>query len=188
MGYWLKMPKFCNSSKKLHMQGYKVGHSASLPTHVAMKYGGSNMADNHKSEAFWNFSHKLWAIYRRCQNSVTAVWNYICMATYWAILPIWAAMLQWKMADPTWPTWRLCCILAMFGARLAATTTQPILNHQFLFMCMSILWFHWQMSGNFLLWEVTWAQKLFFPLILVFVNCHSDIKMAISLEWHIIRF
>ena len=122
--------------------------------------------------------------YRRCQ-TVTAVWSYICRATYWAILPIWAAMLQWKMADPTWPTWWLGCILATFGgARLAATATQPILKHQFLFMCMSILWFHWQISGNFLLWEVIWAQKVFFPLILVFVNCHSDIKMAISLEWH----
>ena len=27
------------------MQGYMVGHSTDLPTHVAMKYGGSNMAD-----------------------------------------------------------------------------------------------------------------------------------------------
>ena len=168
------------------MQGYKVGHSAGLSIHVAMKYGGSNMADNRKSGTFWNFNHKLWAIYRSCQNSVTAVWNYICKATYWAILPIWAAMLQWKMADPTRPTWRLGCILAMFGgAPLAATTTQLTLNHQFLFMCMPILWFHWQMPGNILLWEVISAQKVFFPRTLVFVNCHSDIKMAISSERHI---
>ena len=47
MGYWLKLPKFCNCSETLHMQGYKVGHSSGLPTRVAMKYGGSNMADNH---------------------------------------------------------------------------------------------------------------------------------------------
>ena len=73
MGYWLKLPKFCNSSKTLRMQGYKMVHSAGLPIHVAMKYGGSNMADNHKSGAFWNFNHKLCAVYRRCQNSVTAV-------------------------------------------------------------------------------------------------------------------
>ena len=73
MGYWLKLPKFCNCSETLLMQGYKVGHSAGLITHVTMKYGGSNMADNHKSRAFRNFNQKLWAIYRRCQNSVTAV-------------------------------------------------------------------------------------------------------------------
>ena len=52
MGYWLKLPKYCNCSKTLHMQGYKVVYSAGLATHVAMKYGGSNMADNHKSGAF----------------------------------------------------------------------------------------------------------------------------------------
>ena len=34
------------------MQGYKVGHSAGLPTHVAMKYGGSNMANNPKVGLF----------------------------------------------------------------------------------------------------------------------------------------
>ena len=72
-GLLVEVAKFCNCSKTLHMQGYKMVHSAGLPTHVAMKYGGSNMADNHKSGAFWNFNHKLWAIYRRCQNSVTAV-------------------------------------------------------------------------------------------------------------------
>ena len=165
MGCWLKLPKFCNCSKKLHIQAYMVGHSADLPTHVAMKYGRSNMADNRKSGAFWNFNRELWAIYRSYQNSVTAVWNYICRATKWAIKPTWTAMLQWKMADRTWPTWRLGCILRMFGgAWLAATTTQLILDHQFLFMCMSILWSHWQMSGNFLLWDVNWAQKLFFHI------------------------
>ena len=31
--------------EKLHMQGCMMGHSAGLPTLVAMKYGGSNMAD-----------------------------------------------------------------------------------------------------------------------------------------------
>ena len=74
MGYWLKLPKFCNCSKTLHvhMQGYKVGHSAGLSTYVAIKYGGSSMADNPKSRAFWNFNHKLWAIYKSCQYSVTA--------------------------------------------------------------------------------------------------------------------
>ena len=29
-----------------------MARSADLPTHVAMKYGGSNMADNHKSGTF----------------------------------------------------------------------------------------------------------------------------------------
>ena len=54
MGYWLKLPKFCNCSKTLHvhMQGYKVGHSAGLSTYVAIKYGGSSMADNPKSRDF----------------------------------------------------------------------------------------------------------------------------------------
>ena len=55
------------------MQGYMLGYSADLSTHVAMKYGGSNMADNRESGAFWNFNHELWAIHRSCQNSVTAV-------------------------------------------------------------------------------------------------------------------
>ena len=165
------------------MQGYMVSRSTDLSTHVAMKYCGSNIANNRKSGAFWNFNHELWAIYRSCQNSVIAVWNYICRATKWAIKPTWTAMLQWKMADRTWPTWRLGCILRMFGeARLAATTTELVLDHQFLFMCKSILWSHWQMSGNFLLWEVNWAQKVLFSHILVFVNCRSDIEMAISLE------
>ena len=50
-----------------------VDYSANLPTHVAMKYGGSNIADNHKRGAFWNFNHELWTIYRSCQNSVTTV-------------------------------------------------------------------------------------------------------------------
>ena len=50
-----------------------VGHSADLPTHVAMKYGRSNVADNCKSGGFWNFNRELWAIYRSYQNSVTAV-------------------------------------------------------------------------------------------------------------------
>ena len=50
-----------------------VGHSVDLPTHVAMKYGRFNMADDCKSGAFWNFNHELWTIYRSCQNSVTAV-------------------------------------------------------------------------------------------------------------------
>ena len=184
MGYWLKLIKFCNCSKTLHMQGLKVCHSAHLSTHVAMKYGRSNMADNRKSGgAFGILTINYGLFVEVAKLFVTAVWNHTCRATHWAILPIWEAMLQWKMADLTWPTWRLGCILAMFrGARLAATTTQPILNHQFLFMCISILWFHWQMSRNVLLWEVIWAQKLSFKLILVFVNGHSDIKMAISLE------
>ena len=55
------------------MQDYMGGHSADLLTHVAMKYGRSNMANNRKSAAFWNFNHELWAIYRSCQDSVTAV-------------------------------------------------------------------------------------------------------------------
>ena len=42
------------------MQGYKVGHSAGLPTHVAMKYGGSNMADNRKSGAFGILTTNYW--------------------------------------------------------------------------------------------------------------------------------
>ena len=65
--------KFCDCSKKLHIKDFMVGHSADLPTHVARKYGRSDMADNRKSGAFWNFNHKLWAIYRSCQNPVTAV-------------------------------------------------------------------------------------------------------------------
>ena len=71
-----------------------VGHSTDLPTHVAMKYGRSNITDYRKSGAFWNFNHELWAIYRSCQTSVTAVWNYIFRATKWAIKPTWTAMLQ----------------------------------------------------------------------------------------------
>ena len=69
------------------MQCYMVGHSSDLPTHVAMKYGGSNMADpiwriNGKSSVFFiNFNLELWAIGRSCQNSATAVRNYICRAT-----------------------------------------------------------------------------------------------------------
>ena len=55
MGYWLKLSKFCNCSKTLHMQGFKVCHSAHLPTHVAMKYGRSNMADNRKSGGLLEF-------------------------------------------------------------------------------------------------------------------------------------
>ena len=50
-GLLVEVAKFCHCSKKLHMQDYKVGHSAGLPTHVAMNYGRSNMADNHKSKA-----------------------------------------------------------------------------------------------------------------------------------------
>ena len=55
------------------MRGYMVSHGTDLPTHAAMKYGRSNIADNRKSGAFWHFNHELWAIYRSCQNSVTAV-------------------------------------------------------------------------------------------------------------------
>ena len=47
-----------------------------LPTHVAMKYGGSNMADKWQKQCFFkNINHELWAIGRSCQNSVTAVRN-----------------------------------------------------------------------------------------------------------------
>ena len=35
------------------MQGYMVGHSTDLPTHVAMKYGGSNMADKLQKNVFF---------------------------------------------------------------------------------------------------------------------------------------
>ena len=52
MGYWLKFPKFCNCSKKLHMQVYMLSHSTNLPTHVAMKYGGSSMADKWQKRCF----------------------------------------------------------------------------------------------------------------------------------------
>ena len=106
---------------------------------------------------------------------MTAVWNYICRATKWAIKPTWTAMLQWKVADRTWPTWQLGCILRMFGgARLATTTTQLTLDHQFLFMCTSILWSHRQMSGNFLLWEVNWAQKI--PFFTYFGFCQLSFR------------
>ena len=30
-----------------------VGHSSDLPTHVAMKYGGSNMADKWQKQCFF---------------------------------------------------------------------------------------------------------------------------------------
>ena len=35
------------------MQGYKVGHSTDLPTHVAMRYGGSNMADKWQKQCIF---------------------------------------------------------------------------------------------------------------------------------------
>ena len=62
---------------------------------VAMKY----MADpiwlmNEESDVFFNFNHELWAISRSCQNSATAVRNYMCRATWWAIVPIYPLMLQ----------------------------------------------------------------------------------------------
>ena len=56
-----------------------------------------------KNSVFFNFNHELWAIGRSCQTSVTAVRNYICRATWWAIVPIYPPMLQWNMADPRWP-------------------------------------------------------------------------------------
>ena len=89
-----KLPKFCNCSEKLHMQGYKVGHSTDLHTHVAMKCGGSNMADKWQKECFFNFNHELWAIGSSCQNFATAVRNYISRATWWAIVPIYPPTLQ----------------------------------------------------------------------------------------------
>ena len=93
-GLLVKLPNFYNCSKKLHMQGYMMGHGAGLPTHVAMKYGRSNMANNGKNSVLWNFSHELWVIGRSCQNSATAVRNYICRATRWAIVPVYPSMLQ----------------------------------------------------------------------------------------------
>ena len=68
-----------------------------------MKYGRSNMADEWKKNSVsFNFNHELWAISRSCQHSVTAVRNYICRATWWAIVPIYPPMLQWNMAGPIW--------------------------------------------------------------------------------------
>ena len=53
-----------------------VSHNTDLPTHVAMKYGGSNMADKWQKWCFFfNFNHELWAIGSSCQNSVIAVRN-----------------------------------------------------------------------------------------------------------------
>ena len=59
-----------------------VGHTAKLLSRVVMKYGGSNMADKWQKLCFFNFNHELWAIGRSCQNSATAVRNYIYRATW----------------------------------------------------------------------------------------------------------
>ena len=81
-----------------------VGHTANLLSRVVMKYGGSNMANKWQKRCFSkNFNHELWAIGRSFQNSATAVRNYICRATFWAIVLIYPPMLQWNMADPVWP-------------------------------------------------------------------------------------
>ena len=59
-----------------------VSHSTDLPTHVAMKYDGSNLADKGQKQCFFlNFNHELWAVGRSCQNSVIAVRNGRCRAT-----------------------------------------------------------------------------------------------------------
>ena len=51
-----------------------MGHSTDLPIHVAMKYGGSNMAHKWQKQCFFfNFNHELWPIGRSCQNSATVV-------------------------------------------------------------------------------------------------------------------
>ena len=72
-----------------------VGHSTVRLTHVAMKYGGSNMADKWQKRCFFlNFNHELWAVGRSCQNSATAVRNYISRTTWLAIVPIYPPMLQ----------------------------------------------------------------------------------------------
>ena len=59
-----------------------VGHTANLVSHVVMKYGGSNVVDKWQKLCFFNFNHELWAIGRSCQNSATAVRNYIYRATW----------------------------------------------------------------------------------------------------------
>ena len=63
-GLLVEVAKFCNCSKNLHMQGCMMGRSAGLPTLVAMKYGGSNMADKWQKQCFFffNFNHELWVI------------------------------------------------------------------------------------------------------------------------------
>ena len=62
-----------------------VGHTANLLSLVGMKYGLSNMADKkwQKQCLFFKFNPELWAvgICKGCQNSATAVRNYICRTT-----------------------------------------------------------------------------------------------------------
>ena len=72
-----------------------VSHSTDLPTHVAMKYGGSNIADKWQKRCFLKkINHELRAIGSSCQNSVITVTNCICRATRWAIVPVYPPMLQ----------------------------------------------------------------------------------------------
>ena len=71
-GLFVEVAQILNCNKTLHMQGYKVGHSAGLPTHVAIKYGGSNMADNRKSGAFGILTIN-YGLFMKLPKSVTAV-------------------------------------------------------------------------------------------------------------------
>ena len=77
---------------------------------------------NGKNSVFFlNFNRELWAIVRSCKNSATAVRNYICRATWWAIVPIYPPMLQWNMADPIWPiNCKKCCFFFNFNHELWA--------------------------------------------------------------------
>ena len=71
------------SGKTIVMNYTWISHTADLLTHVAMKYGRSNVADDARKGIILNFNHELSAIDRSCQKSVTvvSVLNYICRAT-----------------------------------------------------------------------------------------------------------
>ena len=153
-----------------------MGHSASLPTHVAMKYGRSNMASNGKSGVFLNFNHKLWVIYRSCRNSVTAVKLYMqgCLLGHTTYLGSHVAMKNGRsnMAHLTAGLYISNVRRSTISRNNNTTYFEPsifVYVHVHFVITLTNVWQLFTLRSNL-------SSKSLFSTYFGFVNCHSDIN------------